>query len=127
MKKFVKVLSLVLAISLVAAFVVGCSISGNTYVYDSIKVENASATTESEDYYAGLFQKKVTFSENGSYSIGGTDVGYYKKSGNKIYVGVSGDIDTDTDPLFTLNGDKLILVKTLDDGVKVTVTFKKVA
>ena len=127
MKKFVKVLSLVLAISLVSAFVVACSVSGNTYVYDSIKVENASAATETEDYYAGLFQKKVTFSENGSYSIGVTDVGYYKKSGNKIYVGVSGDIDTDTDPLFTLNGDKLILVKTLDDGVKVTVTFKKVA
>ena len=125
MKKFVKVLSLVLAISLIAAFVVGCSIKGNTYVYDSIKVENASAATETEDYYASLFQKKITFAENGSYSIGGTDVGYYKKSGGKIYVGVSGDIDDSAEALFTISGDKIILVKTLDDGVKVTVTFKK--
>lgn len=127
MKKFVKLFALVLAVSLVAAFAVGCSVKGNTYTYDSIKVENISASTETEDYYAELFQKKITFADNGSYSIGGTDIGYYKKSGNKIYVSTTGDVDTDSDPLFTVSGDKLILVKTLEDGVKVTVTFKKVA
>ena len=47
------------------------------------------------------------------------------KSGNKIYVGLTADIDTDGDPLFTVSGDTLTLVKTFDDGVKVTVTFKK--
>ena len=48
-------------------------------------------------------------------------------SGGNIYVSTTGgDIDTSGAPQYVLSGDKLILKKTFDDGVSVTVTFKKI-
>lgn len=126
MKKSFRLFCLFMTALIAAAILVGCSVSGNTYTFDSIKTEGVSESTESAEFYESLFKRDVTFSDNGTYTVGGNAAGYYKKSGGNIYVGEYGDIDTSGAPQYVLSGDKLIYKKTFDDGVSVTVTFKKV-
>ena len=127
MKKSFRLFCLFMTALIAAAILVGCSVSGNTYTFDSIKTEGVSESTESAEFYESLFKRDLTFSDNGSYTVGGNAAGYYKMSGGNIYVSTTGgDIDTSGAPQYVLSGDKLILKKTFDDGVSVTVTFKKI-
>ena len=126
MKRFVKIFALLSVIALMGTMLMGCSIKNNTYTFDSIEFNAYPDGVESKSFYEDLFKRDITFKEDGSYTIGGTSYGAYKKSGKKIFVDTTADIDTKGDPAFTLSGKYLIYKKTFDDGVKVTVKFKKV-
>lgn len=125
MKKSFKISTVLLSVFVAAVFFAGCSVSGNTYTFESIKAEGISESTESLSVYENFYKRDIVFSDNGTYTVGGNDAGYYKMQGNKIYVGTYGDLDTSGDPQYVLSGDKLILEKTDDYGVSVKVTFKK--
>ena len=125
MKNPAKILSIVLAIAIAAVVMTACSVSGNTYTFDSIEVSGTSSATESADDYESRFKRDVAFSSDGSYTVGGIAAGYYKKVGNKIYVGIGGDIETSGEPQYRISGGKLVYTKTFNDGVTVKVVFKK--
>ena len=126
MKRLNKIICSLAIVAIAAIMLVGCSISGNTYTFESIETQGVTSATEDLSSYEARFKRDIAFSDNGTYTVGGNAAGYYKKSGGNIYVGEYGDIDTSGTPQYVLSGDKLIYKKTFDDGVSVTVTFKKV-
>ena len=125
MKRIFRISALVLSLALLGAALVGCSVKNKTYTFDSIEFNAYPDGVEEKSFYEEFFKRDVSFKEDGSYTLGGTSYGAYKKSGSKIYVGNSADIDTKGDPAFTLKGGYLVYEKTFDDGVKVTVKFKE--
>ncbi len=142
MKKAIRITALVLvclSITLVAA---GCSVKGNTYVYDSVKVVKKGDMTDQEvkDFEESLKSdsKNVsfTFEKDGSFKMSGSffglslsgKAGYWKQFGSKLYYNLTKQDFKEDEGVYIGDVKMGKVVKTVEDedeGVKYEIVFKK--
>ena len=126
MKKFVKIISVLSAVTLLAVLLAACSVKGNTYVFEKVEVKSEQSTDNTATISSATSRfENVTFTFNADGTFEGMGFkGYYKQDGGKIYFGTTKDVDTHTETHFSVSGGKLVYT-TVSNGVTTKVIFKK--
>ena len=120
MKKFIRFSLLALVCLLISLLAMGCSVKGNTYVYEKYEIKQESTLNESQ---RNLLQNEIskyvnsnveyTFYEDGSFGA----FSYWKQSGSKVYVGNGKDFKIEDGTLIgELKGGKLVVPFTFEIG-----------
>lgn len=133
MKKFLKALTAIFAVAILAFAIVGCgsvSVSGKTYVGSDVKVSYSSEVSEEvktemdamvESMKESVKLEKYTFAEDGNVVVMGVNTGMkWTQEGNKVTVTSPGGSITE----LTVNGNKLESSET-QNGVTVTTIMVK--
>lgn len=127
MKKFIRFFSLAIVCLLISLLAAGCSVKGNTYVYEKCEISGKTDLTDSQKTTAcavvDSIQKssKYTFNSDGSYGL----ISFWKQSGSKVYVGNGKDFKIEDGTLIgELKGGKFVVSYNYD-GITFYLIYKK--
>ena len=142
MKKVIRITALVLVCLSITVLAAGCSVKGNTYAYDSVKVVKKgnlsdqdvkdleeSAKNENKNI-SFTFEKDGTFKMSGSF-LGislSAGAGYWKQFGSKLYYHMTNKDFEEKDGIYIGEVKMGKVVNTIEDedsGAKYEVVFTK--
>ncbi|MGN0805550.1 MAG: hypothetical protein ACI4MC_00805 [Candidatus Coproplasma sp.] len=129
MKKFLKALTAVFAVAILAFAIVGCAtanVSGKTYVFSDLTVSYSSEVDDTtKEFMNGMLDgmreemegQKVTFNEDGTVAIEDETGLTWTQEGNKVTISAGAYSQE-----YTVNGNKLEITNT-ESGITMTIIF----
>ena len=127
MKKNIRFLALALVCLSIALIAAGCSVKGNTYVYEKCEIVGENDLTESQKTTACAAvdtvgkATKYTFNSDGTFGI----LSYWKQSGSKVYTVGSKDFKIEDGTLIgEIKGGKFVVSYNYEN-TKFNLIYKK--
>lgn len=120
MKKFLKALTALFAVAILAFAIVGCSnpadVSGKTYAYSDVKISGVSG--EQAEIIKGAMETSLkgtefTFEAEGKLLVNGVEAGTWTQDGDKL---------TFNSVVWKVNGDKIEMTQE-QGGQKITIIY----
>ena len=123
MKKIALVLAIVIVLSSMSLLLFACTakVAGKTYVMESYDITAEGAPQSLIDNVKSVVEStyktaELTFNKDGTMVVkaGDTELekDYYKQVGKNIYVSDTEEVKTDGDPVFTVDGKKIVWTRT---------------
>ena len=141
MKKAIRITALILVCLSITVIAAGCSVKGNSYVYDGVKVvKRGDMTAEEvkdleEDLKNDSKNTTFTFEKDGTFRMSGSlfgfldlsgKAGYWKQFGSKLYYHMTKNDFKEDEGVYIGDVKMGKVVKTVeDDDVTYEIIFKK--